>query len=163
MKLQTTTNDTNQKASFATADFFQRIGMQAEVKVIPPSQVGIWRERYAYPGLDLTGQSDGVRGIKNLLHSSGAPLPERGYMAPLAPSNRGAYVNQEYDALMDRYLTTIPVPERMRLLAQLIHWQSDLQLVIPLFYTARGIVVANRLRNTTPGTSWNAHEWEIVR
>jgi peptide/nickel transport system substrate-binding protein len=163
MKLQTTTNDTNQKASFATADFFQRIGLQAEVKVIPPSMVGVWRERYAYPGLDLTGQSDGVRGIKNLLHSSGAPLPERNYMAPLAPSNRGAYVNPEYDALMDRYLTTIPVSERMRLLAQLIHWQSDQQLVIPLFYTARGIVVANRLRSTTPGTNWNAHEWELVR
>jgi ABC-type oligopeptide transport system substrate-binding subunit len=84
-------------------------------------------------------------------------------MAPLAPSNRGAYINAEYDALMDRYLTTIPVLERMRLLAQLIHWQTDQQLVIPLFYTVRGFVVASRLRNTTPGTSWNPHEWEVAR
>lgn len=163
LKLQTTTNDTNQKATLATADAFQRLGLLAEVRVIAPSMVGVWRDRYNYPGLDLTGQGDGVRGIKNLLHSSGAPLPERNYTAPLAPSNRGAYVNPEYDALMDRYLTTISIPERMRLLAQLIHWQSDLQLVIGLFYTARGIMIANRLQNTTPGTGWNAHEWEVTR
>jgi hypothetical protein len=84
-------------------------------------------------------------------------------MAPLAPSNRGAYVNADYDALMDRYQTTIPVPERMRLLAQLIHWQTDQELVIGLFHTARGIMLSNRLRKTTPGTSWNAHEWEVAR
>jgi hypothetical protein len=70
-------------------------------------------------------------------------------------------VNPEYDAIMDRYLTTIPMAERMQHLAQLVRWQTDLQLVIGFFYSVNGILLSDRLVNTHPGTGWNAHQWDV--
>ena len=119
-------------------------------------------DRWAYTGFDLVNQSHGVDGITNVLHSSAAPLPERNYMAPAAARNRGSYVNPEYDAVMDRYLTTIPMGERMQALAQLVRWQTDLQLVIGFLYSVNAILLADRVRDTHPGTGWNAHEWAVT-
>ena len=65
------------------------------------------------------------------------------------------------EELMDRYLATIPLPERMQALAQLVHWQTDLQLVVGFFYSVNAILLSNRLENTHPGTGWNAHEWNV--
>jgi peptide/nickel transport system substrate-binding protein len=160
-QIQTTVNDTNQKTAFAAASFWQQIGIAAEVKTIPPSRVGVWEERYSYGGFDLVNQPHGTDGIRKLLHSSAAPLPERGYRAPNAPANRGSYVNPEYDQLLDRYLATIALPERLQLLAQLVHRQTNEQLVIGFFYSVNAVVMANRVQNATPGTSWNAHEWDV--
>ena len=161
LKIQTTINDTSQKTAFATADFWQRIGIMGDVTVLSPAAGGR-PDRWAYTGFDLVNQSHGVDGITNVLHSSAAPLPERNYMAPAAARNRGSYVNPEYDAVMDRYLTTIPMGERMQALAQLVRWQTDLQLVIGFFYSVNGILLSDRLVNVHPGTGWNAHEWAVT-
>ena len=160
LKVQTTVNDTSTKTSFATADYWQRIGIGADVMVLSAAAGGR-PDRWAYTGFDLVNQGIGTDGITNLLHSSAAPLPERNYQAPAAARNRGSYVNAEYDAIMDRYLTTIPVAERMQPLAQLIRWQTDLQLVIGFFYSVNGILLSDRMVNTHPGTGWNAHEWDV--
>ena len=160
LKIQTTVNDTSQKTAFATADYWQRVGLPAEVTVLSAAAGGR-PDRWAYTGFDLVNQGHGPEGITNLLHSSAAPLPERSYMAPAAARNRGSYVNAEYDSIMDRYLATIPLPERMQALAEIIRWQTDLQLVIGFFYSVNGILLSNRLENTHPGTGWNAHEWEL--
>jgi len=163
LKIQTTVNDTNQKAALSTIDYWQRVGLGGEVAVISPAMVGVWQDRYAYPGFDLVNQGSGVRGLKSLLHSAAAPLPERNYTAPNAPYNRGSYVNQVYDALLDRYFSTIPHDARMQALGQVIHWQTDLQLVIGFVHSVNAVLIANRLQNAVPGTSWNAHEWDVTR
>jgi peptide/nickel transport system substrate-binding protein len=163
LKIQTTVNDTNQKTALATADFWQRVGLASDVAVISPAMVGVWQDRYSYPGFDLVNQGSGVRGLKSLLHSAAAPLPERNYTAPNAPYNRGSYVNPDYDALLDRYFTTIPSAERMQALAQVIHWQTDLQLVMGFFHSVNAVTITNRFQNALPGTSWNAHEWDVTR
>jgi hypothetical protein len=97
-----------------------------------------------------------------VLHSSAAPLPERNYKAPDLPKNRGSYVNPEYDALMERFTSTIPVRERLVPLAQLVRMQTDLQLVTGFYFTVAAVLVNNRLRNVPPGTAWNAHEWDVA-
>ena len=160
LKIQTTVNDTSQKTAFATADFWQRVGLAGDVTVLSAAAGGR-PDRYAYVGFDLVNQGIGTDGMTNVLHSSAAPLPERGYTAPAAARNRGSYVNPEYDAIMDRYLRTIPLPERMHTLAELIRWQTDLQLVIGFFYSVNGILLSNRMVNTHPGTGWNAYEWDV--
>jgi peptide/nickel transport system substrate-binding protein len=162
VKIQTTVNDTSQKTTLAAADYWQRIGVTGDTMVLSPAAGGR-PDRWAYTGFDLVNQGHGVDGITNLLHSSAAPLPERNYQAPAAARNRGSYVNPEYDVLMDRYLATIPVPERMQALAQLVRWQTDLQLVTGFFYSVNAILLSNRLENTHPGTGWNAHEWDVRR
>jgi peptide/nickel transport system substrate-binding protein len=158
LKIQTTVNDTSTKTTFATVDAWQQVGLPAEGMVLPPQGVD---NRYAYTGFDLVNQDINTDGIVSLLHSSAAPLPERNYRAPASARNRGSYVNPEYDALMDRYVSTIPMPERMQALSQLVRWQTDEQLVIGFFYSVNAVMVSNRMQNVVPATTWNVHQWDV--
>jgi len=162
VEVRTTTNDANQKATFAVVDFFQRVGVVSEPTVIPVQRLQDRVYRTTFPGLELVNQPFGPDGFENLLHSSAAPLPERDYRAPGSNKNRGAYLNSDYDALMDRYRVTVPLAERMQIMGQLIHLQTDLQLVMGLFYSADAIVMANKLRNVPPANTWNVHLWDVA-
>src|SRR5207249_596884 len=162
VEVRTTTNDANQKATFAVVDYFQRVGVAGEPFVIPVQRLQDRVFRTTYPGLELVNQPFGADGFENLLHSSAAPLPERDYRAPNSNKNRGAYLNADYDALMDRYRVTIPMTERMQIMAQLIHLQTDLQLVMGLYYSADAIVMANKLRNVPPANTWNVQNWDVA-
>ena len=73
--------------------------------------------------------------------------------------NRGSYLNPDYDALMDRYTVTIPVAERMGIMAQLIKLQTDLNLVMGLYFSVDAIMMANRLKNVPPASTWNVQDW----
>jgi peptide/nickel transport system substrate-binding protein len=161
VEIRTTTNDANQKAMFAVADSLQRVGIGTDPVVIPVQRLQDSQYRATLPGLELVNQPDGADGFENLLHSAMAPLPERNYRAPNSSRNRGAYLNPDYDALMDRYTVTVPVAERMDLMAQLIRMQTDLQLVMGLYYSADAIMMANRLVEVRPAATWNAHEWDV--
>jgi ABC-type transport system substrate-binding protein len=161
VEIRTTTNEANNKTMLAVADFFQQVGVAADPVLIPVPRLSDAEYRATYPGLELVNQPHGVEGIENLLHSRAAPLPERNYQAAGSNKNRGQYVNPEYDALMDRYLTTIPPAERMGLLSQLVQHQTEAQLVIGLFYSADAVMVAKRLQHVPPRTTWNAHTWDV--
>ena len=50
----------------------------------------------------------------------------------------------------------------MQVVAQLIHLQTDLQLVMGLYYSADAIVMANRLRNVPPANTWNVQNWDVA-
>lgn len=163
IEIRTTTNQANQKATFAVADAFQRIGLGAAPVVIPVQRLQDNEYRANYPGLELVNQPHGTEGIANLLHSSAAPLPERNYRAPNKSRNRGSYLNPAYDALMDKYLTAVPWQERMQVLGEIVHMQTDLQLVMGLYYSVDAIMMANRLENVPPASGWNAHDWNIRR
>src|SRR5437763_2534599 len=161
VEVRTTTNDANQKSAFMVIGDFQRIGLAGEPVVIPVQRLQDLVYRTTYPGLELVNQPFGADGFENLLHSSAAPLPERGYRAPNSNKNRGSYIDPDYDALMDRYRVTIPLPERLQIMAQLIHQQTDLQLVMGLFYSADAIVMANRLQHVPPGSTWSSNQWDV--
>jgi peptide/nickel transport system substrate-binding protein len=160
VEIRTTTNDANQKSTFAIADFFQRVGIGAEPVVIPVARLQDREYRVLYTGLELVNQPHGPDGFEDLMYSPAAPLPERGYRAPNSNKNRGSYINPEYDALMDRYKMTIPMADRMRVMAQLIQQQTDLQLVMGIFYTVDAIMMGNRVDGVQPGSSWNAQAWD---
>jgi ABC-type transport system substrate-binding protein len=83
-------------------------------------------------------------------------------------SNYSRYVNQAFDALLDRYLVTINVQERTRLLAQIVQHQTEQVTVMGLFYNTEPHAVSSRLKNvtskTTPDAShvWNVHQWVLT-
>ena len=62
---------------------------------------------------------------------------------------------------MDRYNVTVPLPERLAIMAQLIHQQTDLNLVMGLYFSVDAIMMANRLKNVPPASSWNAQDWDV--
>jgi ABC-type transport system substrate-binding protein len=145
----------------AVSDAFTRVGVSGSPLSIP--RQGVTQDwEVSFPGYRVANQDHGITGISNLLHSSAAPLPERNYRSSDWPKNRGSYVNPEYDALMDRFTSTIPVQERLGIMGQLVRTQTDLQLVTGFYYTVGAVMMNNRLRNVPPATAWNAHEWDVA-
>ena len=82
-------------------------------------------------------------------------------------TNNARYMNAEWDALIDRYLTTIPKAERNRVLAQAIHHLTDQLNIMGLFYDTEPTLIWNRLQgaagSSTQGSSmaWNVEQWEL--
>jgi hypothetical protein len=78
----------------------------------------------------------------------------------------GGYSNAAYDQLLDRYQVTIPIPQRVQLLGDLVHHISDQVVVQVLFWDVEPILISNRIQGVTArhrGSShaWNASEWDL--
>ena len=77
------------------------------------------------------------------------------------------YVNSSFDQSIDRYFTTIPLPERIAALGQIISHVSEQLVGLPLFYGGSPECVANRLSGPTSNRAsgsplvWNAHTWTV--
>jgi hypothetical protein len=88
-----------------------------------------------------------------------APTPETRFVG----SNYARYVNPEFDSPIDRFLTTVPKPQRMELLRQIVHHISDQLNLMGLFYDAEITLASHRVRHLTARETrlWNVHEWDI--
>ena len=115
-----------------------------------------------FPGFDTTRSAGGLRGFMSF-HSSQVRRIENRYTG----SNFPGYANPEYDALVERYLTTIPMDERMRVAGQVVHHITDQLLCLPLYYTVTSTMIGSRLLNVPVRVpmdytvTWNAAEWEV--
>lgn len=98
-------------------------------------------------------------------HSSNTPLPENGFRVT---GNNARYRSAELDALLERYITTIPRAERVQTLGQIVRHQTDLLTVMGLVYDVditlyHGRIANVRSRGDRATQAWNAHEWELRR
>ena len=68
----------------------------------------------------------------------------------------------ELDALIKRYITTIPFAERSGILGDIMHTQTDQLTMLPVFFQGGAYVLgSNRLKNVQGGQVWNAHLWDL--
>jgi peptide/nickel transport system substrate-binding protein len=162
LEFRTITTDINQRTLLAIADYWQRVGIGVDAVIIPPQRSTDLEYRANYPAVELLRQPSDVRGIVRL-HGSEARTAEKGYTG----TNNARYVNPEFDALLDRYLTTIPQRERIQVIGQVIHHISDQLPAMGIFYDGQPILAASRIMNVGPGpgefttAAWNAHEWDV--
>jgi len=78
-------------------------------------------------------------------------------------------MNAELDGLVETYVRTIPLPERISVLGRIIRHVAEQLPVMGLYYSGTPDAFANRLANVstrsrgTTGTNpaWNAHEWDV--
>jgi ABC-type transport system substrate-binding protein len=161
VEIRTITTDINQKAMLSVADYWRRVGVAVEPVVIPRQLAQEPEYRATFPGFELVRNSADRDGLKR--HpSSQTPLSENGWRG----NNRTRYVNPEFDALLDRYFTTIPIRERAQVFADIIRHMTDIVLVMGLFYDVEATAIGNRLvnvgaRRTGSTQSWNAHLWDV--
>ena len=90
------------------------------------------------------------------------PVSENNYVGV----NPIRYRNPAYDALNERFLTTIPRAERMRVLGDIVHHATDQLLILAVFHESVPALISNRLVNVggRRGTSlqaWNVHDWDV--
>ncbi len=160
----TVQNAMQPKATTAVANFWQSAGVAVE-QIMIPIQRGQDREyRAQFPGFELieTGNTIGPNDVRRY-HSSSAALPENRFTAN---GNNPRYMNPEFDALIDRYVTTIPISERMQALAGIVEHMTENLTHLGLFYGVSATLANKRLKNVTargPGftQAWNAHEWDV--
>jgi len=153
--LHTTITAINQKATLAVADGWQRAGIGVETTTIPLQRQSDREFMFTLPAFHLIRVGRSARSFQSF-HGSESPLPENNFSG----SNRGRYQSPELDALIDRFLVTIPRHESLRVLGQIIHHETDQLVVMRVFFDPEATMIGSRLRNVPAGTPWNAHEWE---
>lgn len=155
-------DDLQEKATFATADHWQRGGIAVETSITPPQRSRDLEYRSTFPGFDLKSPPNDVRGLRRL-HSTQTPLPETNY----GGGNSSRYISPDFDALLDTFAMTIPLPARTEVLGRIVSHIADELILMGLFYDTQPVVIANRLVNVSvargPGASmtWNANEWDV--
>lgn len=97
------------------------------------------------------------------LHSRQVPRLETRFQG----SNNSNYMNPDFDALIDKYLVTIPMPERIEVIRGIVRHLTENLVAMGMFYDVRPALVGNRLVNVavpgseSPSISWNAHLWDV--
>ena len=161
VEIRATAGDLNQKTMFSVADYWQRLGLDPESVSVPPQRAPDLEYRATFPGFAVQRQGGEIDFLQNF-HSRQARIPENRY----AGNNNTRYMNPELDALIDRYASTIPLPERMAIASQAVRHITDFVVELPLYYDVQPALIANRLVNVYPAggtsqTAWNAHEWDV--
>ncbi|MPZ14631.1 MAG: hypothetical protein GEU73_09460 [Chloroflexi bacterium] len=161
VELRTYTGDVNQKATLAAADSWQRIGVTVDVNVMSPQATQDNEYVFTYPGFTLQRYTGDLTGLPNL-YSYRAPTSQNNFRS----GNVSRYMNPDFDALLDRYFTSVPTQQRTEVIGQIIYHIADQLTQMTLFYDAEPTMFSSRLVNVTarwPSSTqaWNAHEWEL--
>jgi peptide/nickel transport system substrate-binding protein len=146
-------------AGLAVADYWRRLGVDVENVNIPLQRINDAEYRATNPAFEIAFSSPSLdpANVRRWL-SANTPLPENQFQG----QNRARYRSPELDAIINRYVTAIPMPERMVALGDFIHLQTDQLLFQTLFYVATGSVLGSkRLKNTTSSKVWSAHLWDV--
>jgi peptide/nickel transport system substrate-binding protein len=155
-------NDIHPKTTAAVAAMWQQLGASVEQVLIPVQRAGDREYRAHFPSFEIAERRNSLIVTEIWrFHSSQVPLPENRY--------RGSgtrYRHAELDGWLERYVATIPMAERMGMLAGLVHHQTSNLSQLPLFHGADPTLISNRLINVTARgdaftQAWNAHEWDV--
>jgi ABC-type transport system substrate-binding protein len=164
--MQTTIrSEINPKMLLSVADYWKQVGVDSDPFFVPIQRISDRELRTTFPGFEVLGAGDigvGPDTVRHY-HSSSIPLPENRYTVT---GNNPRYRNAELDGLIERYVTTIPRTERLRLLGQIVHHLSDQIPSMGLFYVVDSTIFSKRLQGMTRRTeratnAWNAHEWSV--
>jgi peptide/nickel transport system substrate-binding protein len=152
--------EANLKSVPIVADFWRRVGVEVSEAVVPIQRQRDYEWTANFPGFELSRRGADLKSLLRY-HRSQAPTAERGFQGQNVPR----YINADLDALIERYHVTIPIPERMSVLGQIVNHMSEQLVLMTLFYDKEVTAVANRLVNFTKGLSstqaWNAEQWDL--
>jgi peptide/nickel transport system substrate-binding protein len=160
----TVQNDMHLKSMPATAEYWKQVGVAVDQVPIPLQRIQDREYRATFPAFTLGLMSVGLSPQDVMrYHSSATPLPENRFSVT---GNTARYMNPEQDALLERYTTTVPKDERLRVLGQLLAHQTTNVTAMGLFHYVNPTMVAGRLQHVTGRSvgateSWNAHLWEL--
>ncbi|HZT06109.1 MAG TPA: ABC transporter substrate-binding protein [Chloroflexota bacterium] len=162
VELRSSPMDILRKTKLAIADYWQSAGIGVNVVDDSPQVRGNNEYRATFPAFDMSRAGSGAEQLETFI-SSQARTPQNRYVGQNGPN----YMNPDFDALVETYLTTIPIADRMRAVAAVVHHMTDQVIVLDQFYDAAPTAVANRMVNVASkvarrGTNtWNAYEWDV--
>ncbi|HZT06756.1 MAG TPA: ABC transporter substrate-binding protein [Chloroflexota bacterium] len=155
--------DIQVKTLFAIADAWEHVGVATEPNVMAEQRIRDREYVQTFPAFLMYRQPNDPNGLLLRLYSWQAPMPENNFVG----RNHPRYRNPEFDAMIDRYYTTIPKRERTAVLGDIIHHTTDLLTMMGLFYDAEPVIIGNRLVNVAAAKSadstpvWNVDLWDV--
>ena len=156
MQIRSTTLTENNKSMLSVADYWQRFGLDMERHTIPLARSQEAEYRATFPGFELIRQPR--LEVVTRIHSSRARVPENNFRTT-GGFNYPRYMNPDFDALIDRFYSTVPWEPRMEALRQIVHTVTDQILVMGMFYSTEANMVNNRLIDVTPTRAWASEQW----
>jgi peptide/nickel transport system substrate-binding protein len=159
-EIRSTNDDLNSRTMLAVADYWTQLGLGVDPLVIPTQRANDGEYGSTFPAFFLNRQRNDLQNMRNF-RGSETPLPENNFVG----QNRARYRNAELGALIDRYFITIPSRERMQVVGQILHIQTQDLTIMSILYAADAELVSNRLHNAravTVDPTWNAYEWEVA-
>lgn len=139
------------------ANMWVRLGVAAEPLLVPVQRITDREYVATFPGFRLMRQPNDTASLSRL-RSNLTPLPENRFVG----SNYARYRAPEFDGLIDQFYATIPRPERMPILRQMMRYVSGNLNVMGLFYDGDFMFASNRLQTITGNETqlWNVHLWD---
>jgi len=156
-------NDIHAKTAAPVADYWHQLGVAVEQVGIPIQRATDREYRALYPAFEIVERRNSLQVSEMIrMHGSEVQLAEQRFRG----SGTMRYRNAEHDALIERYATTIPMPDRMEALGRLVHHQTENLTHLPIFFGADPTLISNRLINVTARgdaftQAWNVHEWDV--
>ncbi|HEY3011128.1 MAG TPA: ABC transporter substrate-binding protein [Gemmatimonadales bacterium] len=153
-----TQNSIHGPATLAVARSWKNLGVNAEPDVRSAEAAFDLQWRATYPGFFLVSRGMQVDQPDSYFSQKAIPTANNNYQG----ANAAHYGTAELDGLLQRYITTVPFDERMAVLGQIVHEQTDQVMLLPLFFQGSAYVLGNaRLQNVLAGQVWNAHLWDL--
>lgn len=151
--------DIHRKSIYPVADYWQKVGVAVDDITIGTRTQAVDREwRSTFPGFELNRHPNTMtRATLGVGTSSQARTPQNQYVG----NNIMNYANPEWDALLDRYFTTIPLRERYAVLGQIVQHATDQVIHLGLMYDLEPSLIGSRLQNVAPRSTWQSHLWSV--
>lgn len=149
------------KTALSVENYWRQVGVGVTMDVVSVQQAQDLQYRANFPGFAVQRQPADVEAIPRL-HSSEARLASRGYRG----INNARYMDADMDALVERYQTAVPLPERVQVIGQIVHRVTDEVIWLGTFFDSEPALISNRLVNVgakdnRATQTWNAHEWGV--
>lgn len=156
VELWTTDQNTLQpKSAYSVSEYWRRLEIDMSVNNVPNQRITDREYRSQFPAFELVRTTL----IGENFRSTNTPLPENGFQG----ANRTRYMNPAYDAMIDRYFTTIPVQERLAALGDIVRHQTENLIVMTLFYQPGvNVLGSTALKNQTGTRVFNIHLWDLA-
>jgi peptide/nickel transport system substrate-binding protein len=141
----------------AIGGMWKQIGVTGVPYQVPPQLDGDAAFNAEYPAFQVLARGNYRWDLNRVLGTNQAPVPENRYFG----GNRGRYQNGDLDAVIAKYDSTIPLVERNRYLAEIIHHVTDNLVLLTMYYNLNPAVYVARLHNVSSKWERSAHTWNV--
>jgi peptide/nickel transport system substrate-binding protein len=139
-------------------NMWNQVGIAAEPLLVPVQRITDREYVATFPGFRMMRQPNAAASLARL-RSTLTPLPENRFVG----SNYARYMSPEFDTMIDTFNATIPRPERMNVLRQIMRYFSENLVHLGLFYDGDFMFANNRLLNVAGNETeiWDILQWDI--
>jgi ABC-type transport system substrate-binding protein len=162
MEVRTAPAEGAVKSASAAADYWQRLGITVSTTLVSAQRLQDLEYVATFPSVFFRANANDLAGLR-LLRSAVTPLPSNNFRGS---GNQSRYMSAEFDSLLGTYFTTLPIPERTRVLGSVLSHIADQVTVAGMFYNPGPAAISQRIVNVSerwpgPYITWNAREWDV--